>query len=187
MSNSLAVSHYHAVRRDSGVGGRSVVPHAPLAELDQVSTSVDWATKGLWSRTPDVESALTLVTGVTEKMVMDSGRDTVINAVRDDKYAKGWARVPEPGCCAFCALLSTRGAVYKKNTAGFESHDHCRCHAEPVFTQYEPTAKIREWESLYSESTKNASGSQKMSAFRKAYDAKYIATPGAPATPGGNQ
>lgn len=46
----------------------------------------------------------------------------------------GWARVLSGETnCAFCAMLASRGAVYKsEKTAGFEPHPKCDCHAELV-------------------------------------------------------
>lgn len=45
----------------------------------------------------------------------------------------GYRRVPEPGACAFCLMLATRGAVYSSaSTAGGDNrfHAHCRCHPQ---------------------------------------------------------
>lgn len=47
-------------------------------------------------------------------------------------FWKGWARIPEPGACAFCRMLASRGAVYKRNTGNFHSHNRCRCTARAV-------------------------------------------------------
>lgn len=46
----------------------------------------------------------------------------------------GWARVlTGERNCSFCAMLASRGAVYKsEKTAGFEPHDRCDCHPELV-------------------------------------------------------
>jgi hypothetical protein len=101
--------------------------------------------------------------------VLDLGRDSIIDSVHKDTQAEAWARVTEPKPCAFCALLATRGAVYKsEKSAEFEAHDHCRCHAQPVFTgvPFEASAQIREFQAFY----RAHPGLQN---FRRAYDAKY--------------
>lgn len=191
-STSLALAHYANQRKAAGLTGKGWVqpPSVTPVPLDQVTKSVGWALSGLFGplNTEPVtvdgavvdpfrarwETARTQLGGVTEKLVADQGRDAVITAVQQDPEAKGWARVAEPGACAFCAMLATRGAVYKKDTADFQSHDHCRCIPEPVFTAYEPPARVREWQQLYHQSQADRSVTS-FAAFRKAYDSKYAA------------
>lgn len=169
-SATLAVRFYQQQRQAAGIAGRFTVRPAEPPPLAQVKATVDWATKDLWGSNPDLQAALTNLTGAVETLVLDQGRDTIINATKTDRKAIGWARIPEPGACYFCAMLATRGAVYKRDTATFQPHDHCRCHAEPVFTAYEPTAQIREWQALYAKSTKGQS--DQLNAFRRAYEGR---------------
>ena len=168
-SSSAASAFYEHERHQAGLG-HFATHVAPPADLQKVEASIRWATKDLWAPNPDIEAAKVKVTGVVEKNVLDTGRQTILDNVQRDREALGWARVPEPGACSFCALLATRGMVYRSDkTASFEAHDHCRCHAEPVFTAYEPSAQIREWQRIYSESTKGIHGPAAMRrAFRKA-------------------
>jgi hypothetical protein len=173
-SGSVAARYYEAERKAAGVPGSFTVRIAPTADPAKIDTSVRWATKDLWTPTPDLQSAQTLVTGVTEKNVLDVGRETIVNAVQSDRQAKGWARETEPGCCSFCAMLAVRGAVYRsEHSADFQSHDHCRCFAQPVFTSYEPSAQVREWQTLYRDSTAGVHGPKaQRNAFRQAFDAQ---------------
>lgn len=173
-SGSQAANYYEAERKAAGVKGTFTARVAPTADLGKVETSLRWATQDLWQPKPDLAAAKTLVTGVTEKNVLDTGRLTIINAVQSDRKAKGWARETEPGCCSFCAMLAVRGAVYRsEGSADFQSHSACRCFAQPIFTAYEPSAQVREWQQLYKESTHGVRGGKAMrNAFRKAYDAK---------------
>lgn len=48
---------------------------------------------------------------------------------------RGWVRVPEPGACAFCRMLATRGAVYTENSGNFRSHNRCRCTARAALDE----------------------------------------------------
>lgn len=174
ISGSQAAQFYTAERKAAGVKGSFAARVAPPGEPAKIDMSIRWATQGLWTPNPDLESAQTLVTGVTEKNVLDTGRQTIIGAVHADRKAKGWVRETEPGACSFCAMLATRGAVYRsEKSADFQSHDHCRCFAAPVFTAYEPSAQVRDWQALYRESTQGALGpTAARKAFRKAYDAR---------------
>lgn len=173
VSGAMAGRFYQAARRAHGLpAGRPLVADPP--PLDQVSTAVQWATSGLWADPTATEPARVKVDGAVTKLVQDVGRQTILGSVQADPKAKGWARVPEPGCCAFCALLATRGAVYKDQpTADFRSHDHCRCHAEPIFTAYEPSAQIRQWQADYTRATRGVSGARNQRlAWRQAFEGR---------------
>lgn len=174
-STTLAVHHYVETRLAAGVRGSYTPVHAPPTPLPQIGSTVQWATQPLWQADPDVAAAEGQIIAGAEKLVMDAARDTTLLNVERDRKARGWARVPERSACWFCAMLATRGAAYRNDrTASFRSHDHCRCHAEPVFGEYEPTAQIREWQALYNDSTGGMHGSKRMQkAFREAYKAKY--------------
>jgi hypothetical protein len=173
-SATLAVRFYQGQRSAAGVTARYAVAPASPPPIGQVGQSVDWATQPLWSAEPDVESAKANVAGAVSNMVLDTGRQTVTDNAKADPAANGWARVPEPGTCAFCALLCIRGDVYRqKHNAEFKSHDNCRCHAEPVFTAYEPSAQIREWESQYYAATRGVHGMKNLQlAWRQAYEGR---------------
>lgn len=174
VSAAHAARFYTAERDAAGVSGKFTPTLAPTANATKVETSLRWATKDLWTGEPDLETARTNVIGVADKNVLDTGRLTTLDAVKQDRKAVGWAREVEPGACAFCLLLATRGAAYRsQGSSSFESHDHCRCIAVPVFSAYEPSADVRHWQSVYKESTKNARGSKaSIAAFRSAVAAE---------------
>jgi hypothetical protein len=128
---------------------------------------------------PDASTAIAdakaRLAAAAERQVLDAGRDTIVDNVQRDRKAKAWARIAEPDACAFCAMLATRGAVYHVQRGEFKAHDNCRCHVEPVFTAYEPSAKVREWQALYAEATKGVYGSKNAQrAFRQAYEGREI-------------
>lgn len=170
-----AAASYLKERTAAGVAGKFTPRPASPANFDKVDASVRWAIKALWSPNPDLENVKTNVLGVTEKNVLDAGRSTILNASKTDRKSKGWARETEPECCAFCAMLATRGAVYRSEDSGdFRAHDHCRCFAVPVFNIFDVPAHVQEWQQLYRESTQGVRGSKaSIKAFRQAYDAKY--------------
>jgi hypothetical protein len=76
-------------------------------------------------------NGLVQVTGAVSRHVLNAGRDTITQAVQDDRYFHGWIRVSDGDPCAFCAMLLSRGPVYNEDSADFQSHDHCACSAEP--------------------------------------------------------
>lgn len=186
-SGSLAANYYDAERVAAGMTGRFTVPLPDPPPDGQVEASLRWATKDIWPRNPDdpkttavqklplgqrLDAAEVRAEAVTQKLVIDSGRGTIQNAVRRDKQAVGWARTAALGACAFCKLLSTRGMVYKADTVGFRAHDNCHCGAIPVFKgqRFDLSPHAAEWERLYREYAAPHSGDQ-LNRFRQALDA----------------
>lgn len=74
---------------------------------------------------------LTAVTAATVRHALQAGRSTIYGSAARTRGIR-FARVPEPGACDWCRILSSRGAVYaSRETAGGEGneyHDGCGCH-----------------------------------------------------------
>jgi hypothetical protein len=181
-SGVLAADFYRTQRAAVGVAGKFTPTPADPAGLQQVRTSLSWATRGLWTPAPDLPAVKTLTNGAAQKMVVDTGRNTLIQAIEEDRKARGWAREPRPTCCYFCAMLATRGAVYRsEQTASFEAHDHDRCVPVPLFADhYEPPAYVREWGQVWGDSTRGHSGKAARNAFRVALEAHRTGSTAAP-------
>lgn len=93
--------------------------------------------------------ALVAVSGAASRHVLDGGRTTLLGKVAEDKVALGYVRVTDSNPCAFCAMLASRGPVFRKNSfdmsdprfIGFgdaKVHDHCACTIEPVYSSSAP-------------------------------------------------
>ncbi|SDL27853.1 hypothetical protein [Streptomyces indicus] len=189
-SGSLAAEFYDAQREAAGMSGPFTVPLAEPPPEEQVTASLRWATKDLWPRDPDeatpaqlqpmdvrLEQAETKAEQVAQKLVADTGRGTVREAVRQDRQATAWARAAALGACAFCKLLASRGAVYAQDTADFRAHDGCHCGVIPVFKgqRFELSRQAREWERIYREYAEGHPGDQ-LRLFRRAL-AEYDSNP----------
>ncbi|MFG2352587.1 hypothetical protein [Streptomyces sp. NPDC048521] len=176
-SSHLAADFYDAQREAAGVPGVFTVPVVEPPPQEQTEASLRWATKDLWPRDPDdpqitdaqqqpmdvrLAQAEKKSEQVAQKLVADTGRGTVQEAVRQDRQATAWARSAALGACAFCKLLAARGAVYKQDTADFRAHDGCHCGVIPVFKgqQFELSPQAREWERIYREYAALHSGDQ---------------------------
>lgn len=112
----------------AGVYGATVNP-AQMAGMARHAVSPLFGQSG--------STVLALMTGSVQRLIADAGRETVRgNAVRD-RVRVGFARIPRPGCCAFCSLMASRGAVYASEMSaggqGNSFHDLCRCVVAPVF------------------------------------------------------
>ena len=108
--------------------------------------------------------------GAMTRHTLSAGRETV----RETALANdgGWARVTGRRPCYFCAMLASRGAVYRSDgTADFSAHDHCGCAVEPAWgSGYELNPDAQRFRNLYADSTGDAKGKGKVAAFRNAYE-----------------
>lgn len=183
-----ALAYYQQERAAAKVPGRAVSQLAPSPADSVIESAVSWATTDLYGpvTTETTNAAMTQLDGAVQNMVLDQGRDTIIGAVQQDKQAKGWARVTSPGACSFCVMLALRsgaGFLYtSKQSGNFRAHTPnangsgglCRCHAEPVFTAYEPSAHMRDMQKLWVDSTKSRSGNDARNAFRQAMEGRPV-------------
>lgn len=71
---------------------------------------------------------------IVKMMVLNGGRQRIINNVRSDPATVGWTRVSDGRPCHFCARLVAIGPFRrKKGAASFKAHKGCGCSAKPVF------------------------------------------------------
>jgi len=122
-----------------------------------------------------LKAAKAKVFGAASRQVLNGGRDLIQDVVEADPAALGWIRVTDGDPCAFCALLSSRGPVYKtEQTAGFIAHDNCACIPKPVFSKKAPwPGRSREFRALYQEKVfQQYSGKAAIRAFGRFYDAE---------------
>ncbi|MGW7350952.1 VG15 protein [Streptomyces sp. NPDC054784] len=181
-SGALAAEWYDVQRAAASIAGPFTVPVVDPPPAEQSEASLRWASKDIWERDPEratpaqrepverrIEQAGKKAEAVAQKLVLDSGRDTIRRAVREDRQATGWARTAALNACAFCKMLAIRGAVYEQDTADFQAHDSCHCGAIPIFRgqSFELSDKAKEWERLYREYAAPHSGDQ-LARFRRA-------------------
>lgn len=197
-SARASLQNYSQMRADAGV----TAPYRPQIlkppTVDEVRAVVSGATQDLWNAPGVIELPTTVtitvveekVEGELQKLVMNHGRNEMIEAIQGDRYARGFARVAKPGACAFCRMLATRGAVYKTastagavgvtllNPAGLADvnryHPNCHCTVLPLFAHsYEPPAHTREDMALWDEVTGGVTGSKaKQKAWRRAVEGR---------------
>lgn len=113
-----------------------------------------------------------------ERLVLNGGRDVNHELIRKDHRVVAWARVSKTGTpCGFCAMLISRGAIYKSKksaslgASGDEYHDNCHCEPIPVYSaaHYESDASFglnREYDQLWREFTSDYSGSDVLAGWR---------------------
>ena len=117
------------------------------------------------------QAALTKFAGMARRQAMMGGRLTVAATASNDRKAVGWRRVTDGNPCAFCAMLASRGPVYRDATsaAGLQYHSHCGCTAEPAYSnKWEPTDDEERFLNAYGEAH------AKVAADGKAIDTKRL-------------
>lgn len=151
---------YEAVRR-SEIGGTFSARLGELPDQDVVRRNVRYAAGALFVPTePDPMRKLTdTLVGSLSRQVLDVGRGTIRDNTNRDSRAVGWNRIAQADGCKFCIMLSSRGAVYKKQSAGFASHDNCRCSASPSWDRSAREVPVQAYRA--SQSTSGMSPAQK--------------------------
>lgn len=122
-----------------------------------------------------VRAMATTLSGSANRLAMQGQRNTVTTTLGQTRG--GWRRVVSGGACPFCLMLRGRGAVYSERTAHFESHDHCRCIAEPVWRREREPADVRRLFEQWQDVTSGASGPDAVRAWTSAVRAGEIQPP----------
>jgi hypothetical protein len=134
-----------------------------------------------------VKGAAKAAAGAAQRHTLNAGRTFIGNAIERDTTALGHYRLTRAGCCSFCAVLASRGAVYKGDSfadsdprfIGGESeekvHDHCRCQLVPVKSRSDALPDLTsEFADLWAATSKGRSGKDALNAFRREYEAKFL-------------
>lgn len=120
------------------------------------------------------DESFTASAGAASRHVLTGGRRSLLTLLNDDPVALGWIRVTDGDPCSFCAVLASRGPVYRsEQTASFLAHDHCACTAEPVYSKNTLwPGRAKEFRGLWRTSTEGFSGKDALNAFRRQYEAQ---------------
>jgi len=188
VSAGLAAAYYGQFREAEGVTGPltpAVVPPPPAAEVVTSLRIVGPAAAGrlvALARPDAAVVALTNVSGDVSRQVLNGGRETILGSIDRDPTALGYARVTDGKPCAFCAMLASRGPVYRSNARatvardGAKYHRACGCTSEPVFTRDQPwPGRGREFADLWKQAKRTARSEDGLTpavAFRRAIEGR---------------
>lgn len=130
------------------------------------------------------DSMAVTMPGAAQMLVQEAARQVIRDTTESDREAIGWMRVSDGDPCSWCAMLISRGAVYKSaQTAGraqasrfegvspFRWHNWCSCQAVPVFDADDP--RLARAEALYDqwlEVTAGRSGKDAVNAWRRYWE-----------------
>lgn len=133
------------------------------------------------------EKALVLVAGDAGRIALNGGRETLTGTAEKDRKVLGYARVTSGDPCAFCAMLASRGPVYRDEWSALyridergdvdKYHYNCACTLVPIYSKNDAwPGRAREFEELWKASTKGLSNEDARNAFRRAYERKVRAS-----------
>ncbi|WP_405061889.1 hypothetical protein OG474_09610 [Kribbella sp. NBC_01505] len=178
----LAAAYYTSHRFASGIPGAAEIVFADPLTIEQTAASLLYTgpvtVRTTLAKGATIEAAMraaeSSTLGAIFRIVADGGRNTIHATTLRDTKALGFARVTDGKPCAFCAMLASRGFVYKsEETAGGQYHDRCGCFAQPMYRHDDAVpGRGQEFSDLWSATTGEFSGAEKARAFRRAYDAQ---------------
>ena len=196
-SADLAATYYLRTRQAAGVVTRFRPTVQGPPESDLIDATIDSTGLGSYlhdrkmGRSPEdaARRAEQNLSGAAMRLAQQAGRETVRASTQDDERAIGWMRVTDDDPCYFCAMVASRGPVYKsRKTVGghgdrfkgmnpFAWHNWDQCTASPVFSPEDP--RIDAADELYDEwldVTGDDFGKDKLRAWRRHWEGKRSGT-----------
>lgn len=194
-AQAIALRYYQRAR---GMDAGSALPELPqikqASDADLLKNLIDRST-GVYKRARLVgldelqaeERARQAAEASGSRLVLKGGRDAIEQVEKSDRDAIGWMRVSDGDPCPeFCAVMVSRGAVYRsRKTAGesandrfvgagmFKFHDNCGCTVAPVFTRSEfMSAEAERLRDLWDEHTAGLSGAEARNEFRRVLEGR---------------
>jgi hypothetical protein len=115
------------------------------------------------------EKSGSTASGIVDQAATQAANDVIDFAVEKDKRAKRWARKTSGDPCAFCAMLASRGFVYRSEaSAGFKAHPNCHCTA---VVRFDTSTQLPELNAYFKSQwpivTKGYSGNDALNAWRR--------------------
>lgn len=199
-SAALARAAYMDARRAERVPDGGFDPEGPLQlAIDRLESSLDVTgpiefKKAIAAgKSPEqaMDAAAVRMVGSTQYLALEGGRSAMRRSIEADERATGYARVTDNDPCAWCAMLASRGPVYKSaktagdaRQGGDRYHDHCACQAWPAFTLDEPFVGTAE--GLYDDwlrVTRGTGGRNAVNTWRRWWEAEGRAAYAPPERP----
>lgn len=185
-SSAAAAAFYRAARAQAlqSPTPASLVKPASPPQSEWVRRAFGFSGPGMLQRdTAQPGTALSTTLGTAARIVLDGGLTTVTSTSKTDPAAVGYFRITDGDPCAFCALLASRGIVYKEQSfqasnkrftgAGVDKvHNLCGCILAPAFSPKQALPSISlTARDVYAQSpdVANADGKAKLAAFRRAW------------------
>jgi hypothetical protein len=148
-SADIAASYLRRYRAASGVRGEAVIVKAsPLdearllavMEITAKATAKAAAVRGVTAEQA-MANAFVRSSGAATRLVLEGGRQTLVESIKADRRCTGYERVLGSNPCDFCRKLEgwsksapATGQVNQALFGNFEAHDHCGCSVRPTYS-----------------------------------------------------
>jgi hypothetical protein len=160
---------------------------APPTE-DWTRKALGYAAPGVWEqrmragddRQQAEKTALVSTLGTSTRIALDGARQTVLDAAETDTNKVRFFRVTDGDPCYFCALLASRGAVYRSafNAGdGNTYHNDCGCTVGVTFKSGHKVDPVSQQAAEIYDTVSHLSGKERINAFRRAWDARTRVAP----------
>jgi hypothetical protein len=189
MAGAAGNAYYLQVRSAAGVLEDVPILELPPA-LDEALITATLDSTGPYSLlariksgqqvTEAVQNTGVQLSGAASRLILNGARMAVLTAVQEDSKAVAWMRVTAANPCSWCAMLASRGPIYRTEaSAGFKAHNNCRCVAQACFSAEDAEALrdndlYQQWQQV----TQGHSGKYALRAWRRYWDAAHPEAPG---------
>lgn len=114
--------------------------------IEQTQAMTRWAIDPLYTEAPDHLAALSLLKGGMQRLILQSGRESMFTSADRDPVSTRFFRVTTGSeNCAFCVLMASRGSVYTSAESAGQMrkfHDRDDCMIVPVRKQEDIPAEF---------------------------------------------
>jgi len=182
-SSHSSAAAYRAAREvaTQSPAPRSLIQMAPQPSQKWLDRAFGYSGPGMLNKdTARPNTALSTTMGTAARIVRTGADDTTSATAEADPVALGWYFHTDGDPCFWCALIASRGTVFKGDS--FEAsnrkfigdgtakiHNGCACVVAPVFSRTQELPDInREAEEVY----KNRGEGDALNAFRRAWEAR---------------
>ena len=163
VSAEIGAAFYDSSRDESGARGSFFAEPILSVDGDRTQEMIGWAVAPLFRSEPDPGMSLSRLSGGSQRSVAEGARLTISENVDKDPAEPRYARHASVNACAFCALIATRGAVFRSAASagdGHKYHNHCHCVPVAVWPteRYEPPPYVKDWENAYVSARRDGGG-----------------------------
>lgn len=129
-----------------------------------------------------VENTGVILSGAGSRLILNGARQAILQSVQEDAAAVAWYRVTAADPCSFCAMIASKGAVFKsEQAAGFLAHNRCHCSAAPAFSAEDVKAlRDNDLYQQWKQATRGYSGKNALNAWRRYWESTHPGVLGAP-------
>ena len=116
-ASDVSASFYEEVRDLAGVRGSFAAEALDAVESDRWTSLVGAGTQPRMLEQGASNLMFTFLSGGLTSILSTAAADTIYGNAQKDPVKTGFQRIPKPGCCGFCGMLASRGAVYASEAA----------------------------------------------------------------------